>query len=202
MTLVLPPETGSSYDESAPARAGTGRRRVRVAVVALTLVALAWLALPLTVRVGQEVEPRLPVESGLFVPGYGDDGTFALHYRHHDEVTLTVPIRNNGPVPITIDDARIDDAPLPLLVSAGDNLPIDVGPWDQSDLELTFRFDNCRYYHERSADTWDRVWVEGSVLGRGFDDVVELSYPIALHGQVIGTCPDRTLIRGDDVRPH
>jgi hypothetical protein len=42
--------------------------------------------------------------------------------------------------------------------------------------------------------------VEGSVLGRGFTSEVALGYPLALHGQVINNCPDRTLTRGDEVR--
>lgn len=166
-------------------------------------LALAWtLLLPHAVRLDQDVTPELPVEAGLLIPEYGEAGTYGLHYRHHEEVTLTVPVGNDGPLPVTIDEAHLDRSDLPLLVAVGDNLPVTVGPWGETDLEITFRFDNCRYYHERSAEEWDRVLVEGSVLGRDFDDEVRLAYPLALHGQVIGTCPDRTLVRGDDVRPH
>ncbi|RHW27447.1 hypothetical protein D0Z08_09900 [Nocardioides immobilis] len=175
---------------------------LRPAVVAVVVLAIAWALLPFAVGLGQDVEPELPVDAGLFVPEYGADGTYALHYRHHEEVTVTVPIRNRGPLPLRIDRADLESAPLPLLVAVGDNLPVDVGPWDTADVELTVRFDNCRHYHERSADTWDQMLVEGSVLGRGFDTEVALAYPLALHGQIINTCPDRTLTRGDDVRPR
>lgn len=203
MSLLVRPEAATSYDETgATPEAPRRRRPLRVAVVAVVVLAVAWALLPFTVGLGQEVEPELPVDAGLLVPEYGEDGTYGLHYRHHEEVTVTVPIRNRGPLPLRIDRAGLDSAPLPLLVAAGDNLPLDVGPWQTAELELTLRFDNCRHYHERSLDTWDEMFVEGSVLGRGFDTEVTLAYPLALHGQVINHCPDRTLTRGDDVRPR
>jgi hypothetical protein len=172
----------------------------RYAAAGFAGLAVGWALLPLGVRVGQDVTPGLPVGAGLLVPEYGDAGTYALHYRHHEEVTVTVPVTNDGPLPIEISEADLDSSRLPLLVPVDDNLPLRVGPWAEGELELTVRFDNCRYYHERSADVWDHVDVAGSVLGRGFDREVSLSYPLALHGQVINNCPDRTLVRGDDVR--
>ncbi len=175
---------------------------LRTALLGVAGLAAVWALLPLGVRLDQEVTPALPVDAGLQIPEYGREGTFALHYRHHDEVTLTVPVDNNGPLPLRIDHADLDAGPLPLLVPVADNLPVEVGAWDDAELELTFRFDNCRYYHERSAVTWDHVDVDGSVLRRGFDRELALELPIALHGQVIRNCPDRTLVRGDDVRPH
>lgn len=174
----------------------------RYAAVGAAGVALGWALLPLGVRLDQEVTPELPVDAGLLVPEYGEKGTYGLHYRHHEEVTVQVPVSNDGPVPLRITEADLDSPPLPLLVQVDDNLPLRVGPWGEDELELTFRFDNCRYYHERSAETWDHVDVVGSALGREFEREVALAYPLALHGQVINTCPDRTLVRGDDVRPH
>ena len=177
-------------------------RLARYAAAGFAGLAAAWTLLPLGVRVDQDVTPELPVEAGLLVPEYGDAGTYALHYRHHEEVTIAVPVSNEGPLPLTISGVDLDSSPLPLLVPVDDNLPLRVGPWAEGELELTLRFDNCRHYHERSADTWDHVDVEGSVLGRGFERELGLAYPIALHGQIIDNCPDRTLVRGDDVRPH
>jgi hypothetical protein len=200
MSLLVRPEAASSYDEAAGGDAPSRRRPWQIAVVAVVGLVLAWALLPFTVRLGQDVDPELPVDAGLLVPEYGEKGIYGLHYRHHEEVTLRVPIRNRGPLPMRIDDAGLRDEQLPLLVQVGDNLPLKIGPWGTGELELTLRFDNCRYYHERSAETWDRVHLEGSTLGRDFDDEVTLAYPIALHGQVILTCPDRTLVRGDDTR--
>ncbi|KAA1427584.1 hypothetical protein [Nocardioides antri] len=177
-------------------------RRAPVAVAALAVPVAAWALLPFTVSLGQDVDPALPVDAGLLVPEYGDAGTYALDYRHHDEVTLTVPVHNRGPLPLRITEADLAEEELPLLVQVGDNLPLKVSPWGETDLTLTLRFDNCRYYHERSAETWDQVEVIGSVLGRDFEETVTLGRPIVLHGQVINDCPDRTLRRGDDVRPR
>lgn len=175
---------------------------IAVRLVALVAgIAVAWALLPSAVRLDQDVTPELPVSAGLLVPQYGGErGTYGLDYRHHEEVTVTVPVNNDGPVPVEIDRAVLDASSKPLLVAVDDNLPLEVGPWGEEELELTLRFDNCRYYHERAAATWDHVTVEGSALGRGFDREIELAYPLAVHGQVIGTCPDRTLVRGDDVR--
>ncbi|WP_322937185.1 hypothetical protein [Nocardioides bizhenqiangii] len=174
----------------------------RYAAVGVTGVALGWALLPFGVRVDQTVTPDLPVDAGLLVPGYGDEGTYALDYRHHEEVTVRLPVSNDGPLPIRVTDADLDSEPLPLLATVDDNLPLRVGPWGEAQLELTLRFDNCRHYHERSADTWDHLDLAGSVLGREFERELALEYPLALHGQIINNCPDRTLTRGDDVRPR
>lgn len=174
----------------------------RHAAVGVAGLAVAWALLPLGVRLDQETTAELPGDAGLMVPEYGDTGTFALHYRHHEEVTVTVPVGNDGPLPLRLTAADLGDEPLPLLVAVDDNLPLGVGPWADADLELTFRFDNCRHYHERSADSWDHLDVAGSVLGREFERELSLASPLALHGQIINSCPDRTLTRGDDVRPR
>src|SRR5688572_32403159 len=96
----------------------------RYAVVGAAGLALGWALLPFGVHIDQEVTPDLPVEAGLLVPGYGDAGTYALHYRHHEEVTVRVPINNDGPLPIRVSSADLDSDPLPLLVPVDDNLPL------------------------------------------------------------------------------
>ncbi|WP_435770248.1 hypothetical protein [Nocardioides sp. SYSU DS0651] len=201
MSLLVRAEREASYDAggSAEPRSPRRRRRALWAVGVVCLVAV-WLLAPALVRLEQGVAPGLPVQAGLMIPEYGADGTYALHYRHDETVTLTVPVHNRGPLPLTVDRVGLPDQPRPLLVADGDNLPLRVAPWTTAEVTLTLRFDNCRYYHERSAATWSEVVVAGSVLGRGFDSAVRLAHPLALHGQVINNCPDRTLTRGDDVR--
>lgn len=209
MSLLTRTEAATPYDQGdldgatgETTDTTTRRRRWWGAAAVVVVLGLGWALLPATVGLGQGVDPELPVDAGLLVPEYGEDGTYALHYRHHEEITLTVPVRNRGPLPLVIDRADLDTVPFSLVESVGGNLPVEIGPWDTADVELTLRFDNCRYYHERSADQWDAVLVEGSVVGRGFDSEVTLAYPLAIHGQIINNCPDRTLTRGDDVRPH
>lgn len=193
-----------SRGPAAAAAPGGTRRRARLfwPLAAAALVA-AWLLLPSTVRLEQDVSPVVPVDAGLMVPEFGAEGTHSLHYRHHESVTIDVPVRNGGLLPVTIDRVSLDSRPLPLMVQLDDGeLPVRLGPSEETTVTLGLRFDNCRYYHERSAETWHRVVVEGSTLGREFRSEVEFAHPLAVHGQVILDCPDRTLVRGDDVRPQ
>jgi hypothetical protein len=44
------------------------------------------------------------------------------------------------------------------------------------------------------------VRVSGTVLGRETSVLVDLEVPLVVHSQVILDCPERTLVRGDDVR--
>lgn len=199
MSLLDREVTATSDDDAVTPATPTTRRAWRVGVVAVLGLVLGWALLPFGVRLGQDVAPGLPVDAGLLVGEYGEDGMYGLRYQHHAEVTLRLPIRNRGPLPLRITAAGIDDGRYPLLVPRGDgNLPLTIGPWESAELEMPFTFDNCRYYHERSAETYDKVSLEGSVLGRGFEEDVAFDYPVVLHGQVILDCPDRTLIRSDD----
>lgn len=201
MTLLQRSEPAASYDTGGAAPRRSGRRRIVRATVVVAGLALLWALLPVAARLGPGDAPRLPVDAGLLVQEYGASGTYGLHYRHEETVTVTVPVHNRGPLPLRIERADLDSAPLPLLVPTGDNLPVTVGPWGEAELALTLRFDNCKHYHERSADVWDHLVVQGSVLGRSFETDVPLAFELALHGQIINNCPDRTLTRGDDVRP-
>lgn len=201
MSLLVRHEREAPYDATPPATDLPPRRRRRAlwAFVAVGLV-VGWLLSPALVRLEQGVAPQLPVDAGLLVPEYGAAGTYALHYRHRETVTLTVPIRNAGPLPLSLDGIGLEYEPRPLLVPAGTSRPLRLAPWSTTEVTLTLRFDNCRYYHERSADSWEQLVVTGSVLGRGFESEVTLAHPLVVHGQVINNCPDRTLTRGDDVR--
>lgn len=175
------------------------RRRTWIVVGLVVGLVLAWACLPLYAqRVEQGVTPALSVDAGLLISEYGDDGTYALRYRHGDPIGIRIPVRNRGPLPLRIDAASIDSGDYPLLVPSGDNLPLTVGAWEEQEIALDFTFGNCRYYHERSAETYDAVALRGSVLGRGLATDLTLDFPIVLHGQVILDCPDRTLRRDDD----
>ncbi|MFC5727335.1 MULTISPECIES: hypothetical protein [Nocardioides] len=201
MSLLVRHEHEASYDLSSTAGDVPSRRRRGLwALVVVTGLVVGWAFSPALVRLDPGVAPQLPVDAGLMVSEYGAEGTYALHYRHHETVTLTVPLRNTGPLPLSVDDIRLEGQPRPLLVPVGAGLPVRLEPWGTAEVTWTMRFDNCRYYHERSADMWERILVAGSVLGRGFESEVTLAHPLVVHGQVINNCPDRTLTRGDDVR--
>lgn len=200
MTLVVQ-EPAADQTPSAGPSARRRRRVVRPAVVVVALLALAWSALPLTVELDDGVAIQVPVDAGLLVPEYGERGAHFLHYRHGETVTVEVPVSNRGPLPISIDSVSPSAQDHPLLEPVeASGVPLELGPLDSGSVRLTLRYGNCRYYHERSAAVIDELVVTGSVLGRGLTETVTLARPLAVHGQVILGCPDRTLVRGDDVR--
>jgi hypothetical protein len=200
MTLLVH-EPAARTTTSAAAPPGQQRRGARRAVLTLLMIGLAWAALPLAVDLDDAVVPQLPVDAGLLVPEYGDRGAHLLHYRHGETVTVEVPVSNRGPLPISIDEVSLPGQQHPLLEPvAASGLPLELGAFDSGSVRLTLRYGNCRYYHERSAAVVDELVVAGSVLGRRLTETVGLGRPLVVHGQVILDCPDRTLVRGDDVR--
>lgn len=164
-------------------------------------VVLGYAALPWGVVLGDSVEARVPVDGGLQVQEYGTNGSYFLQYRHGQPVTVTVPVTNHGPVPVTVSDVALDLPAYPLLEpSSATGLPLRLAPFTSGSVDLTLTYGNCRYYHERAVQVVSSATVTGTALGRGFTRTVDVEAPLTVHGQVIVNCPDRTLVRGDDVR--
>lgn len=211
MTLAAARRTGpesapAPAPDPAPGPAGAGRRvpargrrgpRLAVGVVAACTVAYALL--PAVVRL-DEAAPTLPAAAGLEVATWGSEGAWFLRYVHGGQVSVTVPLHNPTALPLTVDAVEPPSQARPLLALVATSGPGTVPPFSTRDVRLTFRYGNCRYYHERAAQTVDRLRVWGHTLGRGFTEEVTLSRPVVVHGQVIVNCPDRTLVRGDDRR--
>lgn len=199
MTLLVEQET-PTRGSAAPGHRGPRRIGFLLPALAVVLV-LGYALLPQLVRLDQDVAPRVPVDAGLLVPEFSGGGVHLLHYRYGETVSVDVPLSNRGPVPITVDEVAPAQHRLPLLtpVSAS-GLPVTLAPREQTTVALTFRFTNCRFYHERSMETIAGVEVSGSSLGRDFTEPLTFAQPLAVHGQVILDCPERTLVRGDDVR--
>lgn len=201
MSLLLEPRTARP-ESAVVAPVGGRRRAVAVTVAVALMIGLVWLALPALVRTNSDTAVRMPVTSGLTVSEFGDQGVEILRYQHHQELALGFPVRNTGLLPLHITGVSLDSPALPLLVELPGDVDVSLGPGEETVLGLQVRFDNCRYYHERSLELWPEVVISGTTLGRGFEHRIALNPPLALHGQVILNCPDRTLVRGDDVRPH
>lgn len=174
-----------------------GTRRWAVAAAA---VVATYTVLPAGVRLDDVVVADLPVDAGLAVAGYGPQGRHFLHYEHGETLTVGVPVRNSGPLPVRVDEVVLDEPAYPLLEPVGATRPVTVAPFEQAVVEVTVRFANCRYYHERATQTVSTATVTGSVLGREFHEQVTFRQPLTVHAQVIVDCPDRTLVRGDDTR--
>lgn len=180
---------------------GTVSRRLARRLVWPAAAGLGYLLLPWAVLLGGETDVSLPVDSGLAVPEFGAVGTFFLSYQHGGSVTVTVPVSNDGPVPVTVSDVHLDLPDYSLVEeSSTTGLPLELPPFADGSVELTLTYGNCRYYHERAVEEIDAARVAGTALGRSFERTVRLHRPLAVHAQVILDCPDRTLVRGDDVR--
>lgn len=164
-----------------------------------------YVALPHAARFEDGGAPRIDGPDRLVVEKFGDRGTHFVRYTHGQRFTVSVPVTNDGPVPVSVTDVRLTDEVSPLVETrsvtvAGGSLPFTIGPGDTVMVELATEFGNCRYYHERAVQTMPGAIVRGSVLGRPFREIARFDHPLAVHSQVILRCPDRTLIRGDDVR--
>ncbi len=176
------------------------RRLLGVGSLLLALLG-TYVFLPLVVQVQTPVEPELPIDAGLDVPQFGAKGTRFLRYVHHKKIAMTVPVHNSSVFPITITSASIGANEYSLLQPADvGGLPLHLGPSQDGEITIGLQFDNCRYYHERAVTSLAGVTLEGESWGRDFDRFVTFDEPLAVHGQVIMDCPDRTLVRGDDVR--
>lgn len=191
-------------DRARPASAGaaaappSSRRRWRLGFVVVALVA-AYAALPVFVRL-EAAAPEVPAGGGLEVGRFGTTGSVFLHYDHGRTVTVTVPLHNPTALPISVERVGAPHHPKPLATLESATDAGTIPPFATREVELRFRFDNCRYYHERAAQTIDRLAVAGSTLGRDVTTEVPLAEQLVVHGQVILDCPDRTLVRGDDLR--
>lgn len=178
-----------------------GRRRLLAATsgVAATL-AVGWALAPHLVTLDPP-EVALAPGAGLFVDGYGDAGTYALHYRYGESVELTVPLSNASAVPWRVTGVELVEPTFPLLEPVrGVADPVTLAPYGDAEVGLVFEYANCRYYHERANNSYEQVRVSGTVLGRETSVLVDLAVPLVVHSQVILNCPERTLVRGDDVR--
>lgn len=176
------------------------RRRRTWVLVGIGLVAGVWLVAPFLVRVAPP-QVALGPGDGLLVEGYGATGTYALHYRYGETVTVSVPVANDSPVPLRVTDVELVEPSYPLLEPVDTDLePFTLLPGADGSVDLTFEFANCRYYHERANNHVDSVRITGTVLGREVTRTVELAVPLVVHSQVILDCPERTFVRGDDRR--
>lgn len=199
MTLLDPgvrhEAVAATQETPAPSR---WRRR---AAIALVVAVGTWALLPTAVRLQPTVDVALAGDAGLLVEGYGAGGAYFLHYRHGETVTMTVPVHNESPLPLTVTGVDLVEPPYPLIEPATGALDaVTIAPFGTVQVPLTFVYANCRYYHERGTNTFDRAIVTGEVLGRDVVEQVHFAVPVVVHSQIILQCPDRTLVRGDDRR--
>ena len=182
-------------------------RSARVVLAALIAASVALLgmaalaAAPSTVR----IEPIRPAFAGsapqVTLPTYGLQGMHVLGYEHGATTRITLPVRNDGRLPITVTSVRLGGGIAPLLeVRKVDGLPLSVGPGETSSFEVTAELANCRFFHEREIQNYPSVELGFTVLGREGSRTVPYDRPVMVHSPMIVGCPERKLNRQADDR--
>ena len=176
------------------------RRRWGLPVLAAALALAGFAGSGLLVAPGlAEVSFGTPTVSGVpwvTIPEYGPKGAYVLGYVHNTPVRLGLPVRNNGPLPITVDTVRLVTAPAPLFsLDRAEGLDVHLGAGETKTVWLTGTLANCRYSTERDLQTYAGLQVTGSTLGRDLTRTVAFDRPIYVKSPMIVTCPDRKLNR-------
>lgn len=189
----------------APRQAPRGRSRALVAMLALGAVAMLVLA---GFRAAQEsltFEPVTPVFGGsapaVTLPSYGVQGMYVIGYEHGEIARISLPITNDGPLPVTVRSVDLGGGVAPLLlVREVTGLPLSLGPGEEGVVEVTAELANCRFFHEREVQNFASFEIGVSLLGQEQTRVVEYDRPIMVHSPMIVGCPDRKLDRQADNR--
>ena len=144
-----------------------------------------------------------------------------VNYEHGEDVSYAIELRNDGLLPITVEDVPIsgivDDLrlirPTQVLVAPDGTAPGDAtldrsGPFEPFRLArgasrtvvVTGTFDNCAYYTERAMDLIGSQPVAWSVAGWSATSEVELASQLAVRSPYLRLCPDRVMDRGARTR--
>lgn len=135
------------------------------------------------------------------VPGYGLRGAHVLGYRDGAAVRLTLPVRNDGWLPLTVTSVGLGGGPAPLLVQGSvEGLPLRLRPGQAGAVTVTAVLTNCRYFHEREIQTYAAVELGYRALGRAGSRSVALDRPLLVKSPMLVGCPDRRLDRQADDR--
>lgn len=204
MTAVLEAPVAGEQRASTLVR----RRGGVVVAAAVALLGLSATALLLWAPTTLELTAGRTTFSGeaevVGVPGYGPRGTDAVHYLDGATVDVSVPLRNDSPLPVTVDDVSTGAGVLPLLdVRSVDGLPLRLGAGEQGEVVLRAVLTNCSRYHERQVQNVDALRVSlrpALPLTAGRTVSVPLDRPLLVHSPMIVGCPSRTLDRNDDLR--
>lgn len=176
---------------------------------AAALGGVVWSALllwaPTTVDLAAERTAFSGDAEVVTVPEYGPRGTDIVGYRDGAELVVTVPVRNDGRLTVTLTSAATGAGLLPLLeVRSVGGLPLQLSPGKSGELVLRAVLTNCAYHHEREMlsvrDLVVGVEIGIGPLGRSAQHVVALDRPLLVPSPMIVRCPDRALTRDDDRR--
>lgn len=201
-------------------RVRRGRRLVAVILLTVGLVVTATGAVSVlrgaSVPSVREVVIASETTAALEVD-YADAPSFELvAYEHGSEVSYAIQLRNDGPLPVTVEDVPIaglaEDLrlirPTAVLVLPEGGSPEDgldaARPFERFRLArgatrtvvVTGVFDNCEYYTERAMDLVTSQPVTWSVAGWSTTTDLELSRQLAIRSPYLRVCPGRVMDRG------
>lgn len=133
---------------------------------------------------------------------YGARGTDVVTYQHGASLTMSVDVRNDGPLAATVTGLDLGGERLPLLSVRSGVADTELAPGASRRFEVLLQLGNCRYYHEREVSTYDSLRVHFRVVGGTGTRSVRLARPLVVHSPMIVGCPDRKLDRTVDNRTH
>ena len=117
-------------------------------------------------------------------------------YEHGATARLTLPITNDGLLPLTVTSVDLGGGVAPLLEVQGvGGLPLSVPPGATREVEVTATLANCKFFHEREAQQLPTVRIGFSVLGQQGVRDVPYDRPLLVRSPMIVGCPDRLLDR-------
>lgn len=203
MTAVL----GTAPPATEPA--GAPRTvRTRLVVLGLVLAAAAMLGLAgLRAAAGStSLGPVTPVFGGsapvVTLPDYGAEGMYVVGYEDGATAQLTLELRNDGLLPITITSVALGGGRAPLLeVREISGLPLSIGPGGTGRLRVDAELANCEDHRQRSAQQYAGVEVGFSTFGVERTAVAAFDRPVMVYSPMIVACPDRPLDRDATERP-
>ena len=173
------------------------RRTTLLAVAAVTglLGAGAVSAAPSTVGFA----PVAPAFAGAVpsrtLPSYGARGMHVLGYVHEATTELTLPVRNTGPLPVTLTSVDLAGVAPLLALQEVRGLPLTLAPGERADVRATAVLANCRFTHEREVEVHEQLRVGFRVLGSRGVREVPFDRPVMVHSPMIVGCPERRLDR-------
>lgn len=185
-----------------PSRRGTALVIGVLLIGAVALLAVAVLrAAPGMVRFDHVTPVFGGTAPAVTLPDYGIAGTYVVGYEHGETARLTLPVRNSGPLPVTVTSLDLGGGVAPLLVVQDvEGLPLSLGPGETGKVEVTAELANCRYFHEREVQYYEGLTLGFSVLGQGSTRTVAYDRPVMVHSPMIVGCPERKLNRQADDR--
>ena len=184
----------------APVVAAPRRRRSALPVLAVVLALGGILAsVVLQAPRAASFDPLRVTASGapfVTVPEYGPVGSDILGYEHGATVRLRMPVHNGSWLPVTVTDVQLDAGPAPLLAVRGvEGLPLSLRPGGESTVTFVATLTNCKYFHERAIQTFDRATLSFRSLGQSGTRVVPFERQLLVRSPMIVRCPDRALDR-------